>query len=96
MHSGERVALPPAQAARLRVGHAEALVIHTEWHPYRNPDFARMKAAMSVPLIFDGRNLYDPADVAKHGFEYHSIGRPTAHPSPSTASATNIVTATAR
>jgi UDPglucose 6-dehydrogenase len=54
---------------------AHALVIHTEWHPYRHPDFARMKAAMAEPVIFDGRNLYDPDSVAEEGFEYHSIGR---------------------
>jgi UDPglucose 6-dehydrogenase len=54
---------------------AAALVIHTEWHPYRHPDFARMRASMAQPLIFDGRNLYDPDTVAEHGFEYHSIGR---------------------
>ena len=54
---------------------ADALVIHTEWHPYRRPDFKRMKAAMSTPLIFDGRNLYDPHAIAGAGFEYYSIGR---------------------
>jgi UDPglucose 6-dehydrogenase len=57
---------------------ANALVIHTEWLPYRNPDFPRMKAAMAEPIIFDGRNLYEPADVAAAGFEYHSVGRQTA------------------
>jgi UDPglucose 6-dehydrogenase len=59
---------------------ADALLIHTEWLPYRNPDFERMRSAMASALIFDGRNLYDPADVARAGFEYHSIGRPSAHP----------------
>jgi UDPglucose 6-dehydrogenase len=39
-----------------------------------------MKASMASALIFDGRNLYDPSDVARHGFEYHSIGRPAARP----------------
>ena len=54
---------------------AGALVIHTEWNPYRRPDFARMKAAMAQPLVFDGRNLYDPQRMAEFGFEYHSVGR---------------------
>ncbi|MDX1494205.1 MAG: UDP-glucose/GDP-mannose dehydrogenase family protein [Longimicrobiales bacterium] len=54
---------------------AEALVIHTEWQPYRNPDFPRMRQAMDRALILDGRNLYDPVDMAAHGFEYVSIGR---------------------
>ena len=55
---------------------AEALVIHTEWNPYRHPDFGRMRKAMARPLIIDGRNLYDPATVSSEGFEYVSIGRP--------------------
>ncbi len=54
---------------------AGALVIHTEWNPYRRPDFDRMKAAMVQPLVFDGRNLYDPQRMAELGFEYHSVGR---------------------
>jgi len=54
---------------------ADALLIHTEWLPYRHPDFARMREKMAKPLILDGRNLYDPAGVAEEGFEYHSIGR---------------------
>ena len=57
---------------------AEALVIHTEWHPYRRPDFERMKRQMAQPLVFDGRNLYDPANMHELGFEYHSIGRKAA------------------
>jgi UDPglucose 6-dehydrogenase len=54
---------------------ADALVIHTEWHPYRSPDFERMHEAMRSPLVIDGRNLYDPRDMAEHGFTYVSIGR---------------------
>jgi UDPglucose 6-dehydrogenase len=54
---------------------ADALIIHTEWQPYRSPDFARMRAAMRTPLILDSRNLYDPADMAELGFGYVSIGR---------------------
>jgi len=59
---------------------AHALVIHTEWHPYRSPDFNRMKASMARPLIIDGRNLYDPSDMSERGFEYVSIGRAAAQP----------------
>ena len=54
---------------------AHALVIHTEWHPYRSPDFNRMKTSMARPLIIDGRNLYAPSDMSERGFEYVSIGR---------------------
>ena len=54
------------------------LVIHTEWNPYRRPDFERMKAAMGQPLVFDGRNLYNPSRMALMGFEYYSVGRPPA------------------
>lgn len=54
---------------------ADALLIHTEWHPYRSPDFRRMAESMARPLILDGRNLYDPEDMAEHGFQYISIGR---------------------
>jgi UDPglucose 6-dehydrogenase len=56
---------------------ADALVIHTEWHPYRRPDFDRIKTALVQPVVFDGRNLYDPARMGRLGFEYHSVGRPT-------------------
>lgn len=55
---------------------ADALVIHTEWHPYRRPDFDRIKTALVQPVVFDGRNLYDPARMGRLGFEYHSVGRP--------------------
>jgi UDPglucose 6-dehydrogenase len=57
---------------------AAALVIHTEWHPYRRPDFERMLNAMERPLVLDGRNLYDPDQMAERGFEYVSIGRSAA------------------
>lgn len=54
---------------------ADALVIHTEWQPYRHPDFGRMKALMAQPIIFDGRNLYRPERMGELGFEYYSVGR---------------------
>jgi len=55
---------------------ADALVIHTEWLSYRRPDYGRMRTAMARPLIFDGRNLYDPEAMLERGFEYTCIGRP--------------------
>ena len=54
---------------------ADALVIMTEWLPYRNPDFERMRALLARPLILDGRNLYDPERMSRLGFDYHGIGR---------------------
>jgi UDPglucose 6-dehydrogenase len=56
---------------------ADALAIVTEWREFRSPDFAALKAKLDAPLIFDGRNLYDPAMVKAQGFEYFPIGRRT-------------------
>jgi UDPglucose 6-dehydrogenase len=59
---------------------ADALLVLTEWHAYRTPDFDRIRDALSEPLVFDGRNVWDPARAAALGFEYHSIGRsPAGH-----------------
>ncbi|HCF05928.1 MAG TPA: UDP-glucose 6-dehydrogenase [Desulfomicrobiaceae bacterium] len=57
---------------------ADALVVVTEWNQFRNPDFARIKKALTAPIIFDGRNLYDPRLLASQGFAYFCIGRPRA------------------
>ena len=54
---------------------ADGLVIFTEWQEFRTPDFDLIKERLAKPIIFDGRNLYEPADMKKLGFEYHSIGR---------------------
>ena len=59
---------------------ADALIIHTEWHPYRHPDFARMRDLLREAVILDGRNLYAPAAMRDLGFEYHSVGRRPALP----------------
>ncbi|MCY4572132.1 MAG: UDP-glucose/GDP-mannose dehydrogenase family protein [Gemmatimonadetes bacterium] len=59
---------------------ADALIIHTEWHPYRHPDFPRMRNLLGEPVILDGRNLYAPAAMRDLGFEYHSVGRRPALP----------------
>jgi len=54
---------------------ADALVIMTEWKAFRSPDFDGLKRSLKSPVIFDGRNLYDPAVVQGHGLEYYAIGR---------------------
>ena len=54
---------------------ADALAIVTEWNEYRNPDFDRIKSLLRRPLIFDGRNLYQPSRMKEAGFEYVPIGR---------------------
>jgi UDPglucose 6-dehydrogenase len=54
---------------------AVALVVVTDWNEYRHPDFARIKGALTRPIVIDGRNLYDPARMAALGFTYRSIGR---------------------
>ncbi len=59
---------------------ADALLIHTEWHPYRRPDFTRMRGLMRHPVIFDGRNLYSTDRMMELGFEYRSVGRPWVTP----------------
>ncbi|MHC4474893.1 MAG: UDP-glucose dehydrogenase family protein [Planctomycetota bacterium] len=55
---------------------ADALVILTDWQEFRNPDFELIAEKLKKAVIFDGRNLYDPAYVRKLGIEYHSVGRP--------------------
>ena len=72
---GERDDLNLANTENDAMQGADALVIVTEWKSFRSPDFALMSEALSDKLIFDGRNLYEPAAVAAHGLQYHSIGR---------------------
>lgn len=55
---------------------ADALVIVTEWKVFRSPDFAAIKAKLKTPIVFDGRNLYDPKQIRESGLEYLPIGRP--------------------
>jgi UDPglucose 6-dehydrogenase len=54
---------------------ADALAIVTEWREFRSPDFDQIRAALKAPVIFDGRNLYDPSHMARAGFSYYAIGR---------------------
>ena len=75
---GDRISY--AKGPQEALADAQALVIMTEWGEFRHPDFADMRAAMDEPVIFDGRNLYDPEEVSAAGFTYYSIGRPPARP----------------
>jgi UDPglucose 6-dehydrogenase len=59
---------------------AEALAIMTEWKQFVHPDLDEMRRRMKSPIVFDGRNIYDPAHMRAAGFTYHSIGRATASP----------------
>jgi UDPglucose 6-dehydrogenase len=54
---------------------ADALLLVTEWKQFRNPDFERIKKKLRLPVIFDGRNQYDPKELTEQGFEYFGIGR---------------------
>jgi len=62
------------------LGGAAGLVIATEWNEFRRPNFSRMKKLMKQPVIFDGRNLFDPETAKENGFIYYSVGRKTASP----------------
>jgi UDPglucose 6-dehydrogenase len=57
------------------VHHADALLVVTEWPQYRRPDFQRLKNLLAGPVVFDGRNVFDPEKMADLGFEYWSVGR---------------------
>ncbi len=59
---------------------ADALMIVTEWKEFRSPDFDRLKQQLKSPLIFDGRNIYDPGMLGRFGFTYYAIGRGKALP----------------
>ena len=59
---------------------ADVLAIVTEWKKFRTPDFEAIKAALRTPVVFDGRNLYEPALMAALGFEYHRISRAVGMP----------------
>jgi len=72
---GERADLVLCEHARDALQGADALAIVTEWKAFRSPDFARIRALLKTPVIFDGRNLYDPAAVEEAGLAYYGIGR---------------------
>ena len=72
---GEREDLVLCESATAAVQGADALVVVTEWKQFRSPDFARLQAALGDAVVFDGRNLYEPADVEAAGLAYYGIGR---------------------
>jgi UDPglucose 6-dehydrogenase len=72
---GPRDDLILCDSAQQAVKDADALIIVTEWNIFRSPDFTALKAALKQPVIFDGRNLYDPPRLAQEGFEYYAVGR---------------------
>src|SRR6187551_1756162 len=72
---GERPDLALCNRAREALEGADALVIVTEWKEFRSPDFDNLKKQLKTPVIFDGRNLYDPGLMQKQGFTYYAIGR---------------------
>ena len=80
MHEAQRVlglqdAIRYANTPNDALDNAEALIIVTEWKEFRSPDFDLMKKVLKQPVIFDGRNLYDPLSIRNLGFEYFAIGR---------------------
>jgi UDPglucose 6-dehydrogenase len=70
---GDRIAYCEVPYEALR--DADALLIVTEWNEFKQPDFERMRALLRQPVIFDGRNLYEPATMRQLGITYYAIGR---------------------
>ena len=70
---GKRITLARSSYDALKG--ADALVIATEWNEFREPDFTRMRKLMKTPVVFDGRNIYSPAQMKSLGFTYYSVGR---------------------
>jgi UDPglucose 6-dehydrogenase len=72
---GERADLRLCKTSPDALQGADALAIVTEWQEFRSPDFDFIKGALRSPVIFDGRNLYDPAHMLRDGFSYYAVGR---------------------
>ncbi len=72
---GDRADLTLCRTGAEAIVGADALAIVTEWQEFRSPDFDELKKALKSPVVFDGRNLYDPAGMVRHGFSYYAIGR---------------------
>jgi UDPglucose 6-dehydrogenase len=72
---GSRPDLAFCDSALDTLSGADVLAIVTEWKEFRSPDFDTIRTKLSQPVIFDGRNLYDPSLVARFGLTYYAIGR---------------------
>jgi UDPglucose 6-dehydrogenase len=72
---GDRADLALCKTSHDALKGADALAIVTEWREFRSPDFDYIKGALHTPVIFDGRNIYDPEQMAQAGFSYYAIGR---------------------
>jgi len=72
---GQREDLVLCDSAAAALEGADAVVVVTEWKQFRSPDFARLRATLRDRVIFDGRNLYEPAEVEAAGIAYWGIGR---------------------
>ena len=72
---GREAALTLCEERDATLDGADALIVITEWNEFRSPDFGHIRQQLSEPVIFDGRNLYDPAYLAQSGFRYYGIGR---------------------
>jgi UDPglucose 6-dehydrogenase len=73
--TGDRPSLTLCASAAETLEGADALAIVTEWQEFRSPDFELLKEKLAAPVVFDGRNLYDPAMMLRRGFTYYAIGR---------------------
>jgi UDPglucose 6-dehydrogenase len=87
---GERADLVLCKASPETLQGADALAIVTEWQEFRSPDFDYIKNTLRTPVIFDGRNLYDPGHMQRAGLQYHAIGRAKAIPAAKSAHAGKV------
>jgi UDPglucose 6-dehydrogenase len=79
---GERGDLALCESPDAALDGADALVILTEWQVFRSPDFQLMRRKLKQPVVFDGRNLYEPSLMSQEGLRYFAIGRPSREPAP--------------
>jgi UDPglucose 6-dehydrogenase len=72
---GERDDLVLCDSAAEAIDGADALFVVTEWKQFRSPDFGKLEATLVDAVVFDGRNMYEPADAESSGLAYYGIGR---------------------